>query len=51
MSKIQKPEKPAELPLPDKEPEIKPAPPGEPLVPDVVPEISPKVDPEEPKYV
>lgn len=50
MSKIKKPKEPSELPLPVKEPEIRPDLPKEPLVPEPGPEISPSVEPEEPKY-
>lgn len=49
MSKIKKPEKPSELPLPGRQPEIRPESPKEPLAPEPGPEINPEVEPEEPE--
>jgi hypothetical protein len=49
MSKAKKPGKPAEIPQPDRDPEIQPGnPPGNPVLPDEDPEIVPENEPEQP---
>lgn len=48
MSKTKKPEKPSEIPKPDKDPEIRPEIPEKPVLPEEDPEIEPEREPEEP---